>query len=159
MTFTEKTTDHRKLRRWEGNIEADYIYTSGLAGEKFFTELKKSGKILATHCPRCDLTYLPPRIYCERCLAEIREWREVPPVGQVEAFTVARLDEEGAESTEPQVWAFIKFPGIHGGFVHRVSAPLEKLKRGLQVRARLKPQPLRTGEITDIDIFEPAENK
>ena len=158
MTFAEKTTDHRKLRRWEGNVEADYYYTSGLAGERFFTELRKNGRILATHCPRCDLTYLPPRMYCERCLAELRDWKEVPATGRVEAFTVARLDEQGHEAPEPQVWAFIKFPGIHGGFVHLVAASEEKVKRGLEVRPRLKPQPLRTGEITDIEAFEPIEH-
>ncbi len=34
MTFLERTTDARKLRHWEGNMEADYIYTSGVAGEE-----------------------------------------------------------------------------------------------------------------------------
>lgn len=156
MTFVEKTTDPTKLRRWRGNIEADYIYTSGIAGEKFFKELTRSGKLMATHCPRCDLTYLPPRMYCERCLVEAKEWREVPPVGQVEAFTVSRQDEEGSELLTPEVWALIRFPDIHGGFVHRLSVPPEKVKAGMKVRPRLKSQPDRTGEITDIMFFEPV---
>jgi len=32
MTFLERTTDARRFRHWEGDIEADYIYTSGIAG-------------------------------------------------------------------------------------------------------------------------------
>jgi len=159
MTFVEKTTDHRKLRRWEGNIEADYYYTSGLAGEKFFVELKKTGRILATHCPRCDATYLPPRMYCEMCLAELKDWKEVPAIGQVEAFTVARLDEEGGPIAAPQVWAFVKFPGVRGGFIHKLSMSPHEAKTGIQVKPRLKPQPLRTGEITDIEAFEPASDR
>jgi len=155
MTFIEKTTDHRKLRRWEGNIEADYYYTSGLAGERFFTELKATGKFLATHCTRCDLTYLPPRMYCEQCLAELRDWKQIPMEGKVETFTTARIDEEGKPLAEPQVWALVRFPDINGGFVHRIIAPPEKVKAGIRVRPRLKPELLRTGEVTDIEGFEP----
>lgn len=155
MTFIERTTDHRKLRRWEGNIEADYYYTSGLAGERFFTELKKTGKLTATHCSRCDLTYLPPRIYCEQCLAELSDWRQVPLEGKVETFTTARMDEDGRPLAEPQVWALVRFPDVHGGIVHRVSAPPERVRSGMRVRAKLKPELLRTGEMTDIECFEP----
>ena len=43
MTFLERTTDARKFRHWEGNMEADYIYTSGVAGEKFFVALRDEG--------------------------------------------------------------------------------------------------------------------
>jgi len=155
MTFIEKTTDPRKLRRWDGDIEADYYYTSGLAGEKFFTELKNTGKLFATRCERCNLTYLPPRIYCERCLSELKDWKEVPLEGVVESFTAARIDEEGKELPEPQVWALIRFKGVHGGFVHRLAAPPEKVKNRMRVKPKLKPQSDRTGEITDIETFEP----
>ncbi len=155
MTFAEKTTDLKKLRHWDGNMECDYIYTSGLAGERFFTELKKTGKFYATRCERCGVTYFPPRIYCERCLGEIRDWKEVPLEGTIEAFTTARLDEEGRELETPEVWALVKLPGVNGVLVHKVSVPPEKVKRGLRVRAKLKPAMEMTGEITDIESFTP----
>src|SRR5205823_8698645 len=60
MTFLERTTDTRRLRHWEGNLEADYIYTSGLAGERFFVALRDDGRLLAARCTACGLDYLPP---------------------------------------------------------------------------------------------------
>ena len=63
MTFLERTTDARKLRHWEGNMEADYIYTSGVAGERFFVALRDQGKMLASRCTACGLDYLPARLF------------------------------------------------------------------------------------------------
>jgi len=47
---------------WHGDMEAQYIYTAGIAGERFFRELKDNGKLVGTRCPKCDITYMPPRM-------------------------------------------------------------------------------------------------
>src|SRR5437879_13543540 len=106
MTFLERTTDARKLRHWEGNMEADYIPTSGVAGERFFVALRDQGKMLASRCTACGLDYLPARLFCEDCFAELTEFVDVPQEGRVAALTVAHLDREGVRLSRPQVWAF-----------------------------------------------------
>ena len=73
MTFLDRTTDARKFRHWEGDVEADYIYTSGVAGERFFVALRDEGRMLASRCTACMLDYLPPRMFCEDCFAELTE--------------------------------------------------------------------------------------
>lgn len=156
MTFLERTTDARRLRHWEGNLEADYIYTSGLAGERFFRALRDEGRILAVHCPGCDLDYLPPRPFCERCFAELREYVDVPPLGRVAAVTVAHVDRRGERLRVPEVFGFVTFKGIHGGLIHRLLAPSDRVRPGLPVRVRLRPREVRTGAITDMEGFEPA---
>ena len=95
MTFLERTTDARRYRHWEGNVEADYIYTSGVAGERFFVALRDEGRILAAHCPACGRDYLPARLFCEDCFEELSEFVEVPREGRVAAVTVAHLDRTG----------------------------------------------------------------
>ena len=156
MTFLERTTDARRLRHWEGDLEADYVYTAGLAGETFFRALRDEGRILASRCDACRLAYLPPKTFCERCFAELTHFVDVPPVGKVAAVTVAHLDRRGRPLGRPEAWAFVTFPRIHGGLLHRLLIPPEGARSGLRVRARLKAADLRTGAITDLEGFEPA---
>src|SRR5205823_850555 len=141
-----------------GNLEADYIYTSGLAGERFFVALRDDGRLLAARCTACGLDYLPPRIFCEDCFAELTDFVDVPKEGQVAAVTVAHMDRLGAPLATPEVWAFVTFRGIRGGLVHRLLMPPERAKVGVSVRPRLKPKKSRVGAITDIEGFEQARS-
>ena len=159
MTFLERTTDARKFRHWEGNVEADYIYTSGVAGERFFVALRDEGRMLASRCTACDLDYLPPRIFCEDCFAELTEYVDIPKTGRVAATTTASVDRSGAKLSDLQVWAFVTFDGIRGGLVHRLLVPPDQARAGLAVRAKLKPQAARTGTIADIEGFEPVRSR
>lgn len=156
MTFLEKTGDARRLRHWDGDMEADYIYTAGIAGERFFRALRKDGTLVTAQCERCGIEFLPPRIYCERCLTPVKRWGQAPPTALVESFTVARLDLEGRRLPQPEVWALVRFEGVEGGFVHRVLSTPEKVRTGLRLRPVIRPAPERTGKITDILGFQPA---
>src|SRR3989442_1307201 len=97
-----RPTDAWRFRHWEGNVEADYIYTSGVAGERFFVALRDEGRILASRCTSCDLNYLPPRMFCEDCFAELTEYLDVPKMGQLAAVTVAYEDRTGPKRSHPQ---------------------------------------------------------
>lgn len=158
MTFLERTTDSRRYRHWEGNLEADYIYTSGVAGERFFVTLRDQGRLLAARCAACDLNYLPPRLFCEDCFAELSDFVDVPRDGRVSAVTVAHIDRTGAPLPVPEAWAFVTFPGIQGGLVNRLLVPPEQARVGLTVRPKLKPKASRVGAITDIEGFEPTRS-
>jgi uncharacterized protein len=158
VTFLDRTTDARRFRHWEGNVEADYIYTSGVAGERFFVALRDEGRILASRCTSCHLDYLPPRIFCEDCFAELSEYVDVPKTGQVAAVTIAYQDRTGATLSHPQVWGVVTFQGIRGGLVHRLLVPPTQARAGLAVRAKLKPLEERTGTIADIDGFAPVRS-
>src|SRR5438093_13611741 len=104
-------------------MEADSIYTSGVVGERFFVALRDQGKMLASRCAACGLDYLPARLFCEDCFAELTEFVDVPQEGRVAALTVAHLDREGVRLSRPQGWAFGTFQGIRGGHVPRPLRP------------------------------------
>jgi len=155
MTFRERTTRAEAFRAWKGDMEADYLYTTGVAGERFFTELRDTGRILAARCASCDLAYLPPRTYCEECLGALSDWRPVEGPATVEAVTVVHVDERGERLAAPQVWALVRWKGIHGGLVHRLAVSPDRAKRGLRVRPVLRREGERIGNITDILHFAP----
>jgi len=138
-------------------MEVDhYLYTSGLAGEKFFTALKEEGKILGAKCRSCGITYVPPRIYCELCFASLENYVDVGLRGRVRSFTIARIDKEGNKLEEPEIFAIIAFNENTTGFLHKLGeVESSELKIGMEVEAVLKPKGKREGKITDISYFRP----
>src|SRR5207247_10607474 len=73
-------------------------YTAGVAGERFFQTLRSRGVLAVTRCAECQVTYLPPRLYCERCFADLSQaWAEVAPGGRVHTYTVVCEDQDRSE--------------------------------------------------------------
>lgn len=155
MPFYERTTRAQDLKHWSAAMEATYLYTAGLAGERFFTALRDDGKLLATRCDACKVEYLPPRVFCERCFADVQgSWHEVKPEGTIEAFTVLRRDLDDKPLAKPEVRALVRLGQGTGGLMHRVLAAPEKVRVGARVKMRLRPRAQREARITDIEGFE-----
>ena len=152
MTFLERHQVVTTPRHWRGNMNGEYVYTSGIAGEKFFTALRDRGAFTASTCDHCKTTTMPPRIYCENCFAATKSV-EVAAKCTVEYATTQRLHVTGSGLDEPQPFGLVRFEGTTGGLVHRLK---EAYPRGTKVRPVLKEKAERTGEITDIVCFEEA---
>jgi uncharacterized OB-fold protein len=135
----------------DGNFPVYFRYTLGIAGEKFFREIKDNGKLVASRCTKCNLNYLPPRIYCERCMSKLDDYIQVESVGTVNTCTICHEDSDGRTLTEPVTVAMIRFPNAHGGLVHKVKG---NISIGDKVRPVLKDKSERTGSILDISFFE-----
>jgi uncharacterized OB-fold protein len=143
-------------RAWLGNLPVTSRYTAGVAGEKFFRAIKNEGKILGTYCENCDITYVPGRIFCERCMAELDDWQDMGTVGEIFTFTLLFEDLEGTPIEEPIVVAFIRMGD--GGLIHQLGElDLEELTIGMPVEAVFKPKSEREGSILDIRYFRPIE--
>jgi len=148
-----------QIKHWLGHMEVEYYhYTAGLAGERFFTALREEGRLLGSRCEKCGLTYIPPRIYCERCFAELEEFVDVGLRGRVRSFTLARIDRDGRPLSPPEIRALISFGDDTTDLLHLLGevAP-EELCIGMEVEAVLKPKREREGKITDILYFRPAK--
>jgi len=135
----------------EGDFPVHFRYTAGLAGEKFLREIKVNGRLVAAKCPKCDLNYLPPRIYCERCMSKLEDYVTIGNIGTVDTFTVCRQDSDGKELPEPATVALVRFPSAHGGLVHKVKG---EVAVGDRVRVVFKEKSKRRGSILDIEYFE-----
>lgn len=140
--------------RVEGDFPVQFRYTVGIAGEKFFREIMENGRLMASHCKSCNLNYLPPRMYCERCMSQLSEYVPVKSEGTVEAFTMVQKDSEGNELKSPIGLALVRFPGAHGGLVHKARSAVAI---GDRVRVVFKEKRNRTGSILDIECFEKVD--
>ena len=121
MGSLEQISQIENIRYVYGDVPITFQYTQGIAGERFLRELMENRRFLGTRCAQCGYTYLPPRLYCERCFVSLEDaWVEVGPRGTVEAITVAHLDLDDEPLAEPQTMALIRLDGADGLLVHRI---------------------------------------
>jgi uncharacterized OB-fold protein len=140
---------------WLGELPVTNRYTYGLAGEKFFRTLKDEGRILGTHCPHCDQTYVPAAIFCERCLAKLDDWVDVGTRGEVDTFTLLYVNLDGSPREKPEIIAFVRFGD--GGLIHHLGEiNPDQIEIGMMVQAVFKTTTERIGSILDIDYFKPV---
>lgn len=130
---------------WEGEIPVQNLYTAGIAGEKFLCALQERGELLATFCQKCNITYLPPHLYCQQCFDELTNWHTVGNWATVYSYTI-----EG-----DQIYALLDFPNVTTKFLHKLGGlKKEEVKIGMKVEAVFKEPQSRTGSILDILYFK-----
>ena len=155
MSF-DKIRNPLNLKHLVGDMECDYIYTAGVAGDKFFIGLRDEEKLLATPCKKCTITYLPPRMYCEHCFESLDEYVEVPTSGIVDTYTVTYEDSDGLKLDQPILVAFIRIDETNGGLIHQLGeVDAGNVKEGMRVVAVFKDKSKRSGGLTDIEHFKP----
>lgn len=146
------------VRTWRGTMPVQFRYTPGAAGLRFFQTLKRKGLFAATRCEACRRTYLPPRLYCEECFADLSTaWVDVHPRGSVHSFTLVYVDREGRRLKEPEIAAFVRIDGTDGGLVARlVNVAPADLRLEMPVEAVLLPPRRRRASLDDIIGFGPV---
>lgn len=160
MAFKEMIQKNTQVPGWRGNIPVEFIYTVGQAGERFFHSLKDSGKILGVRCSKCGISYVPPRIFCERCMRELSEFYDAGRKGRVLSYTKIYRDARGNKLNEPKILGIICFDRAMGGLLHYIKEDKpETLKIGAEVEAVLEKSSERKGLITDIKYFITLSNK
>jgi len=156
-----KTEDLRKGRvpviRWKP--KAKYAWSAGMAMSRFLEELK-NGRIIARKCHKCGRILVPPRMFCELCFRPTDEWVYVKDTGVVNTYSISYLAADARRLKEPIIIAVIELDGASKGigiFHHLGEVKKEDVKFGMKVKAVWKPPEERTGAITDIKYFKPAE--
>lgn len=154
----EKIVRPEEVRRWEGHMPVRHRYTPGVAGEAFFTALRDLGVLLGSRCESCSYTYVPARLFCERCFAELAADVEVGPTGELVSFTIGFVGIEGEPLDEPVTLGLVRLDGADAALVHRILEPGdEPLEIGERVEAILKPDGERAGSILDVEGFRIVE--
>jgi len=157
MTFLEKQTDPTSPMHWRGNMQADYLYTNGVAGDRFFKHLKENDSFLASKCPKCNKVFFPARLYCEDCFCDIpdEEWVELPLTGKVKLYTIATIDTYGEKLERPKVIGLININNTDSTILGIIET--ENFNEDLfnvKVEAVLKPKNKREGNLKDILFFK-----
>ncbi len=138
--------------------ELTFRYAAGQYGSRFLEGLRE-GRILASRCPRCPRTLVPPRIACTHCSGRMTEIAEVSPCGTLLAWTLVAfpfLDPfTGVQRPIPYCYGMVKFDGTDNTFQYFLSEKdPTKLRVGQRVKAAFREE--RRGELADLLHFAPA---
>ncbi len=154
MPIKERIERVDRVRQWKDALPLDYEYTAGIAGEKFLRALK-DGRLVAGRCSSCNMTFLPPRIYCVRCFGRVETFVEVPAEGRVAAVTTTTVSTRRARKEQATRFVYVEFDGVEGGLIHRADGGWQP-SIGAGVRPKFVPKAHRRGSILDVEGFEPA---
>jgi len=158
MAIKERLNKASKAKAWYGEMPVASLYTVGIAGEKFFRAIKDQEKFLGTKCKKCNIVYVPPKIYCERCFEKLDEYIEVAECGSLESFTCVHIGLDGNRLPAPIIVGLINLDGASTCIIHKLGeTTVEELCMGMRVCAVFKPKNKREGAITDILYFKPTK--
>ena len=140
-------------RTVDGGLPVSFHYTPGVGNSAFFEALRGRGVLLGSRCEACGVTYLPARIFCERCFVELAADTECGPGGTLESFTTGHVGIDGEQLDQPTTIGLIKLDDADTVLMHRLlgGGPWEI---GARVEEVVKPE--RTGAILDIEGFRSA---
>ncbi len=141
-------------RTVRGELPVGFRYTPGVGTTAFLEALRDRGVMLGSRCTACELTYLPARIFCERCFAELAADTECGPGGTVWSYTVARSGIDGEPLDPPRTLALVKLDGADTVLMHDL-VDVETPSVDMRVSVRLRED--RVGSMLDIEGFGPEE--
>lgn len=135
-----------------GAMPVAFRYTPGVANAEFLEGLRGRGEFLGSRCDRCEVTVVPARLFCERCLDETPSTVTCGPGGVLESWTRGSVGIDGEALAEPVALGLVRLDGADTVLVHRlIDAPNPRI--GMRVRAELSPE--RRGSILDVRGFAP----
>ena len=137
-------------RTVDGGLPVSFHYTPGVGNTAFFEALRDRGVLLGSRCEACAYTYLPARIFCERCFAELAADTECGPGGTLESFTTGHVGIDGEPLEEPVTIGLVKLDGADTVLMHRLNGD-EPWAIGSRVGIETASE--RTGSILDIVGF------
>jgi uncharacterized protein len=136
-----------------GELSVSFRYTPGVGNTAFFEALRDRGVFLGSRCDDCGVTYLPARIFCERCLAELEPSVECGPEGELISWTLVRVDVDDHPLDRPVTYGLVRMDGADTVLLHRLVDVDDDLSIGMRVRAVLATE--REGSILDVEGFSP----
>ncbi|HEV8563804.1 MAG TPA: Zn-ribbon domain-containing OB-fold protein [Actinomycetota bacterium] len=141
------------VRKIPGELPVRFRYTPGVANTTFFEALRDRGVLLGSRCSSCAVTYLPARLFCERCFAELTADVECGPEGTVESWTVGHVGVDDDPLDPPVILALVKLDGADTVLMHHLASDGTPAI-GMRVRAIVRDD--RSGSINDLEGFVPV---
>lgn len=140
------------VRKIAGGLPVGFRYTPGVANTAFLEALRDRGVLLGSRCDACGVTYLPARLFCERCFAELSADVECGPEGELVSWTVGHVGIDEEPLDRPVTVGLVKLDGADTVLMHRLD--VEEPQIGMRVRAVAADR--RVGSILDLTGFARA---
>jgi uncharacterized protein len=131
-----------------------YDHALGETASYFFTQIRDHAKIYGRRDAKSGCVLVPPRAFSDQTLEPTREWVEVGPGGQIEAFTIVYEAFRGLPDP-PYAFGYVMLDGadtaIGGLFkgidLHDPAVAAKRLAIGTRVTTKFAET--RKGEVLD----------
>jgi uncharacterized protein len=142
-------------RTVRGRMPVGFRYTPGVGNTAFLEALRDRGVLLGSRCTACALTYLPARVFCERCLADLRPDTECGPDGELMSWTVGHVDVDDRSLEAPITLGLARLDGADTVLMHRLLGD-GPFAIGQRVTTVIRPPAERVASVLDIEGFGPV---
>lgn len=125
--------DFREVELLTLKWEQEYRHSLGKYS-RFFLELENK-RFMATRCPRCKATWVPPRPVCPNDL-RVTEWVELSGYGTLEGFSICEFAPKFISKEKPYVLAYVALDGASTLFCHQLRnfRDRSEIKVGMRVK-------------------------
>jgi len=113
-------------------------FTAEAKAANFITHLE-AGKVMATRCKKCGISYFPPKADCPSCLSSDVEWFEIKEKGKLLTYTKVNYGPTGFETDTPYILALGQFDGVQ--ILARLSRDIEE--KDIKVGMSLMVSPIK----------------
>jgi hypothetical protein len=137
-----------------GELSVSFRYTPGVGNLAFFETLRDRGVFLGSRCDDCGVTYLPARVFCERCMAELEPSVECGPEGELVSWTIVRVDVDDQPLDRPVTYGLVRLDGADTVLLHRLVEMDGEPTIGARMRAVFASD--REGSMLDVSGFAPT---
>lgn len=98
-----------------------------------FVDYLEKGKVMASHCKDCDITFFPPRADCHKCLGSNMEWSEVKGKGKLVSYSKLEFAPVGFGDDLPYAIALLDYGDlkIFGRIANDV--PEDEIRIGMEM--------------------------
>src|SRR5712691_6676489 len=107
-------------RTIRGELPVRFRYTPGVGNSAFFEALRDRAVFLGSRCESCGVTFVPARIFCERCLAELEPDTECGPEGELTSWTVGHVGIDGGPLEKTTTFGLVRLDGADTVLMHRL---------------------------------------
>jgi uncharacterized OB-fold protein len=134
-------------------ILINYKYSLG-GQSRFFREMRRNKKLFGARCPKCEITFCPPRQDCNRCYGTT-EYVELSGEGTVLTCCAVHFTNSSFIKKIPFINALVKLDGADFLVLGNIEMDdVSKAKPGMRVKTVFREE--RDGAITDFffDVVE-----
>jgi len=106
-----------------------------------FIDYLENGKVMATRCKDCGLSFFPPRADCYQCLSSNMEWFEVTGKGKLISYSKLEYAPVGFGDDLPYAIAVLDYGDfrIFGRIANDI--PEDELKVGMEMKTAVNNLP------------------
>ncbi len=144
-------------------VDVPYRFAAGKYLAKFLVEMRDNGDFYGIKCPVCERVQVPPRVVCAICHVENDQWIKLGNEGTLKGFTTMYIPltdpTTGIAHEPPFAYGTVNLDGSDSGIDHMINPAVDpgEIKIGMRMRAVLRPQEQRIGDLSDILYFDPVK--